>query len=396
MRGSTDAWWDPAQTDGLSEDWLDRMAAMSGRHRVLETPVGVLCARAQDVEYLLSHPALKVPVVEQYQLLGVSDAILERAGRVILGLDGAEHRRLRRLVNKAFTRRAVDSLTGQMRDFLNARLDDVDGKTDFLTDVVGAYPAQVIGGLLGLPASDLSYLTTIAKLITGAQFSMDVERARDYLAAATECDAYLGDLVKLKRRSPGDDILTRLTQVEVDNQKLTNQEIVSLCASLMNAGIDTTRNQASLGMTLFAAFPEQWNSLRADSDVVGCAVEEVLRFRPVTPLLTRLNTEPVQVGDTEIAEGTYISLGVAVANRDPALTDGDPSTFDVSRSTPRHFTFGHGAHFCIGAALARLELRELLSEMAKRFRGIDVVGPAPRRPAMGVYGVTELTLNLTR
>lgn len=396
MRGSTDAWWDPAQTDGLSEDWLDRMAAMSGQHRVLETPVGVLCARAQDVEYLLSHPALKVPVVEQYQLLGVSDAILERAGRVILGLDGAEHRRLRRLVNKAFTRRAVDSLTGQMRDFLNARLDDVDGKTDFLTDVVGAYPAQVIGGLLGLPASDLSYLTTIAKLITGAQFSMDVERARDYLAAATECDAYLGDLVKLKRRSPGDDILTRLTQVEVDNQKLTNQEIVSLCASLMNAGIDTTRNQASLGMTLFAAFPEQWNSLRADSDVVGCAVEEVLRFRPVTPLLTRLNTEPVQVGDTEIAEGTYISLGVAVANRDPALTDGDPSTFDVSRSTPRHFTFGHGAHFCIGAALARLELRELLSEMAKRFRGIDVVGPAPRRPAMGVYGVTELTLNLTR
>ena len=140
--------------------------------------------------------------------------------------------------------------------------------------------------------SDPVAQSSIAELITGAQFSMDAGRARDYLAAAAECDAYLGELVERKRRSPGVDILTRLTQVEVDDEKLTDQEIVSLCASLMNAGIDTTRNQALLAMTLFAEFPEQWNSLRADVQIVGSAVEEILRFRPVTPLLTRLSLDP--------------------------------------------------------------------------------------------------------
>jgi cytochrome P450 len=394
MQCAPSVMWDPAETDGISEDWLDRLTALAQDNAIVQTPIGVMFTRADDVEQLLSHPSLKVPVVEQYQLLGVSDVILERARRVILGLDGAEHTRLRRLVNRAFTKRAVERLSDKMREHLKARLDSAQGSVDFLGDIVGGYPAAIIGGLLGLPDSDLPYLTSIAEVITSSQFSMDVERAHAYLAAAAECDEYLGALVRSKRQRPSDDILTQLTQVEIDQDSLSDNEIVALCASLMNAGIDTTRNQAALGMMLFGTFPAQWDRLRADPTLVANAVEEILRFLPVTPLLTRLNTAPVIVDGVEIPERTYISLGVAAANRDRALNGGDPKNFDVARINPRHFTFGHGAHFCLGAALARLELHELLFQLVVRFRSVQVIGPVPRRPVMGVYGVTSLKLQL--
>jgi cytochrome P450 len=283
-----------------------------------------------------------------------------------------------------------------MREYVTRRLDDVGNVVDFIDEIVGGYPAAIIGGLLGLPDADLPHLTSIAEAITGSQFSLDVDRAREYLAAATECDEYLTELVAVKRRRPADDILSHLTRVEIEGDSLSNAEIVSLCASLMNAGIDTTRNQACLGMMLFAVSSEQWGRLRLDLSLVGNAVEEVLRFLPVTPLLTRLNTEPIKFDGVDIAERTYISLGVAAANRDRALNEGDPMTFDVGRPSPRHFTFGHGAHFCLGAALARLELRELLRQMVIQFSAIGIVGQVPRRPVMGVYGVKSLSLQLER
>ena len=388
--------WDPAETDGLSEDWLDRLLVAVDGHTVVRTPVGILFAGVSQIERLLANPALKVPVVEQYELMGVSEAILERAKRVILGLDGAPHTRLRRLVSRAFTQRAVERLAETMRAYLVPRLDDVDGEVDFVSEIVGDYPAAIIGGLLGLPAADLPHLTSIAQVITSSQFSMDVERAHQYLAGAAECDAYLADLVASKRQVPGDDILTHLTQVEVEGDSLSDAEIVSLCASLMNAGIDTTRSQISLGMTLFARYPEQWNRLRDQRVLVGNAVEEILRFLPVTPLLTRLNTEALTFDGVDLPERTYISLGVAAANRDTTFNTGDALEFDVSRPNPRHLTFGHGAHFCLGAALARLEMRELLTQMVSRFATVEVVGQAPRRPAMGVYGVKSLTLKLQK
>src|SRR5690242_6131483 len=251
MRRDSEVSWDPADTDGSSEDWLDRLLSVGAGQPVVHTPHGLLFSGAEQVERLLAHPALKVPVVEQYQRIGVSDAILQRAQRVILGIDGDAHSRLRRLVSRAFTQRAVAKLAEKMRDYLTSRLDAADGVVDFVNEVVGDYPAAIIGGLLGLPDVDLPHLTSMAEAITSSQFSLDVDRARRYMAAAADCDAYLTDLVASKRRNPGDDILTHLVQVEIDGDSLSEAEIVSLCASLMNAGIDTTRHQISLGMTLF-------------------------------------------------------------------------------------------------------------------------------------------------
>ena len=315
MQISPSAEWNPAETDGLSEDWLERLQRVSAEHRVIKTPVGALFGRLAEVERLLTHPALRVPIIEQYQRLGVSGPILERLERVILGLDGAEHTRLRKLVDEAFTRRAVGRLSDQMAAFLKSRLDAADGAVDFLSDIIGDYPAAIIGGLLGLPPSDLQRLTTIAQTITGAQFSMNIQRAQEYLSAAADCDAYLGELVRSKRSRPGDDILTHLTQAEVDGDRLSDAEIVSLCSSLMVAGIDTTRNQAALGISLFCSYPAQWKLLVADPGLAGNAVEEVLRVRAGDPV-----AEPHQYRTRRsrwhgTGAGTYVSLAVAVVNR---------------------------------------------------------------------------------
>ena len=204
MVSLSDNLWDSTDTDGTSEDWLARLISLSAEHDYLETPAGVLFTRRPLIEGLFSHPALKVPITEQYDRLGVSGPVLERLQRVILGLDGPEHLRMRKLVNKAFTRRAVEKLGRSMEEFLSARLDRLDGTVDFLGQVVGDYPAAIIGGLLGLPPSDHRYLASIAEAITNAQFSMNVQRAQEYLTAAQECDAYLGALVTEKRRRPAD------------------------------------------------------------------------------------------------------------------------------------------------------------------------------------------------
>jgi cytochrome P450 len=235
-------------------------------------------------------------------------------------------------------------------------------------------------------------LETAADAITKAQFSLSTGAIDELAAVAFEMDDYLRDLVGEKRTNPDDDLLSRLAFTEVDGDRLETEEIVSITASVLNAGMDTTRHQACLTVTAFAEHGDQWALLRSDPTLASNAVEEAMRFRPVTPLLTRVNRKPVRVQDTDYPAGTFMSLAVVTANRDEALNPGDPHAFDIARDSPRHLAFGHGPHYCLGAALARLELTVLLSVMAERFSSIEIVGDVPRRPVMGVYGVKELVL----
>jgi cytochrome P450 len=385
--------WDPADTDGVSEDWLPRLLEVTRSSGVARTPFGLAVTRAEDVQALANDPSLKVPVVEQYELLGVSGPMLHRAKRVILGLDGEPHHRLRSLVNRAFTPRAVERLAEGMRSHLENVLSSAHGATlDFLNVVVGGYPAAVIGDVLGVPEKDLPRLAELADAITSAQFSLDATTIEPLTAAALECDAYLRKLIAAKRQEPGDDILSHLTRLEVDGDRLDDEEIVSISSSVLNAGIDTTRHQSCLAMTLFAEYPEQWTALRDDPSLIPNAVEEILRFRPVTPLLTRLCRRPIRVAESDVDAGTIVSLAAAAANRDPSFNSGDVNEFDIGRESPRHLTFGFGAHYCLGAALARRELAELLRVMGENFSAIEIIGPVPRRPVMGVYGVRALTI----
>jgi cytochrome P450 len=385
--------WDPLQTDGVSEDWLGRLVELAPTQRVVSTPFGVAFTRFDDVNSLLNNPKLKVPVVEQYEMLGITGRLLERAKRVILGLDGRPHHRLRTLVNRVFTPKAVAGLAPSMQAFLQQRFDTQAGDSiDFLNNIVSGYPAAVIGGMLGVPEDDLPWLETAADAITKAQFSLNADAIDGLAKVAFEVDDYLRALVDAKRSQPVDDLLSRLVQMEVDGDRLDDDEIVSITASVLNAGMDTTRHQSCLAVTVFADHPDAWPVLRAQPELVPNAVEEAVRLRPVTPLLTRMNREPFAHAGVEYPPRTFISLAVAVANVDPQLNPDRPDQFDVRREESRHLSFGFGPHFCLGAALARLELVELFKVMVERLDRVECVGDVPRRPPMGVYGVTELVL----
>jgi cytochrome P450 len=388
-----EATWDPSETDGISEDWLVRLGELARDHPVVATPFGVAFTRYADVNALLNHRSLSVPVVEQYELLGITGRLLERAKRVILGLDGDPHHRLRNLANRAFTPKAVAELADGMRAFVEQRFDAQTGdQIDFLNDVVSGYPASVIGGMLGVPSDDLPKLEAASDAITKAQFSLNLEAVDALAKVAFEMDDYLRDLVDAKRADPTDDLLSQLVELEVDGDRLADEEIVSITASMLNAGMDTVRHQSCLAVATFAAHPEQWAVLRAHPELAGNAVEEVLRFCPVTPLLTRMNREPFEHAGVQYPARTFISLAVAAANRDAELNEIAPNCFDIRREAPRHLAFGFGPHYCLGAALARVELVELFKVMATRLETIELVGDVPRRPVMGVYGVKELVL----
>jgi cytochrome P450 len=388
--------WDPADSDGRSEDWINHLGAAGHSDGMVQTPVGFGFTRHADISQLVNHPALKVPVVEQWEMLEAPDAMIARAKKVILGLDGPTHTRLRGFVKRVFTPRSVEHLKQGAREYVEARLDEATGdEIDFLDDLVGWYPGAVVGGVLGVPPSDIPMLSARADVLVSAQFSFDRSVVEHVVETALELDAYLLSLVEAKRAEGStDDLLSSLLVAEIDGDRLTDDEIVSLAGSIINAGIDTTRQQASLAVALFADHPDEWAALREDPSLVPNAVEEVLRFSPVVPWLTRVCREPLEFRGQQFVAGDVLMLSVARANRDTELNPDRPDEFDVRRDNPRHITFGFGAHFCLGAALARLELVELFSVLVERLPTIRIVGEVPRRVPLGPYGVKSLRLAL--
>ena len=386
--------WDPSETDGVSEDWLDCLVVLGESHRVLKSPRGLVFTQYSDIKELMNHPGVKVPVVEQWTMQGVGEGpLLERAKRVILGLDGAPHDRLRAFVKRAFTPRQIQRLRAEARRYLATRLNVYAAdQLDFLKDIVAEYPASVIAGVLGIPEKDLSFVSGLADVIVGAQFSFQDLGPEKIGEAALQLDAYLENLVSEKRMHPTGDLMSSLIREEVEGERLSDVEVVSLSASILNAAIDTTRHQSCLALTLFAAYPEQWTALRGDPELVRNAVEEVLRFRPVVPLLSRVTYQQIELDCLSIEPGVFISLALVLANRDPELNPGDPHSFQIDRASPRHLTFGFGPHFCLGASLARMELAELFGIMLERFSNISLVGDAGRRASLGTYGVRSLVI----
>jgi len=390
--------WDPSTSDGRSEDWIEHLGNAGAADGLVRTPNGLGFTRHADVVQLVHNPALKVPVVEQWLMLEAPDVMIARAKKVILGLDGPTHTRLRGFVKRVFTPRSVEHLKTSARAYLETKLDESTGDDiDFLGDLVGKYPGTVVGGVLGVPESDIPMLSDLADVTVSAQFSFDRSIVDHVVECALQVDAYLLQLIQAKRDDgTSDDLLTSLLGAEIDGDRLTDDELVSLAGSIINAGIDTTRQQACLAMALFAEHPEQWRVLRDDPALAPNAVEEVLRCSPVVPWLTRVCREPVSFRGLEFAAGDVLLLSVARANRDPELNPGNPDEFDVRRDTPRHLTFGFGAHYCLGAALARLELVELFSVLAERWKTIEIVGDVPRRVPLGPYGVRSLRIATPR
>jgi cytochrome P450 len=320
-------------------------------------------------------------------------------------MDPPRHRKLRGLVSQAFTPRVVAGLTPRIAQVTNELLDGADGSTrlDLIDELAYPLPVIVIAELLGIPASDRPMFRRWADELfnrTNVDPEQSLRRASEEAISRAvpvfrEMNSYLSEHIRARRSRPGDDLTSKLTQADVDGERLDDDEIVGFVGLLLLAGHITTT--ATLGNTVVSLgeHPEAAAEVRSDPALLPGAIEEVLRYRTPFPRLARLATHDVRVGETDLPAGAIVVPWVAAANRDGRVFP-DPDRFDIHRAPNPHLAFGHGIHFCLGAPLARLEARVALGILLQRYRDISIATDAPvehRNPWMMV-SVTKLPLDV--
>jgi cytochrome P450 len=311
--------------------------------------------------------------------------------------DPPQHTRYRKLARPGFTNAVVRGLEPMVRERTGVLLDALaeQAADEAVVDVTAALavplPIQLIASLLGLPAGDEARLFRWSEAaIPGATDWSDDER----MALLGEMTVELLTLAADRRRDPRDDVVSMLAGYEEDGESLTDDELGMFLVQLLVAGNETTRNSISGALVALAEFPDQLDRLAGDPTLVPSAVEEVLRLTtPVTSFL-RTATTDTTLGGTAIAAGDPLLLLYAAANRDELEFGPTAAVFDVGRSPNHHVALGHGPHFCLGAALARLELTVVLEGVVARWRRLTVAGPVVRSGSSIIAGIKAAPLTL--
>ena len=300
--------------------------------------------------------------------------------------DPPRHTKLRALVNKAFTPQAVARLEPFVRDVVGSVVDDAEaaGECNFVTDVAARLPYVVICEMLGIPASDRVALFAAIRPMMMTDITLSGGTMLDPMHAATTLVDYLKDLIEQRAASSHQDLVSDLVLAEVDGERLTRPEMLALCILLFIAGSETTMNATSGGMLAFFDHPGEYRRLGADRTLMPTAVEEILRYTsPTLVSMVRTATKDVGFGSETIRAGDKVTLWYGSANRDADVFD-DPDRFDASRTPNDHLTFGFGAHFCLGAQLARLELRVIFDELLNRVPEMALAGE-PKRLRSNIF-----------
>lgn len=328
----------------------------------------------------------------------LDDNPMEQAG-MLTSMDPPRHTRYRALVNRGFTPRRIAGLEPRVRELARRIVDDIAeaGTCDFVPQVSAELPLQVIAELVGIPVEDRDRIFAWSNAI-GSMGVEDPEYAPTpdaVVRAGAELFAYTDALVAERRQGPRDDILTALIAAEVDGQRLTRVQLDLFVLLLAVAGNETTRNALSHGMLALTQHPDQRDRLLADPELLPTAVEEVLRWATPVTHFRRTATRDVELGGRRVRAGDWVVVHYLSANRDGAVFD-DPDLFDVGREPNPHLAFGGGgAHFCLGAALARLELRVMFEELLTRLPDIEVAGPPDRLRSSFFHGIKHLPVRFT-
>ena len=324
----------------------------------------------------------------------------------LLEMEPPDHTRLRRLVSAAFARGHVERLrpwvqrlAGELVDGLVERSGGTE-PVDVLSGMAEELPVAVIAELLGVPEVDRPLLrpwsNAIVKMYEYGRTAA-VEDAAE--RAADQFVTYLRGLAAERRRAPGEDLLSHLVTVRDDSvidlgaPVLTEDELVTTCVLLLNAGHEATVNVSGNGLLALLEHPDQLARLRDDPGLLSTAVEEFMRFDSPLQLFERTATTDVQVGGVTVREGQKVAALLGAANRDPAVFP-DPDRFDVGRTDNPHITFGAGVHFCIGAPLARVELQASFGALLERTSRLELGGEPVRRPEFVIRGLAELPVVL--
>jgi cytochrome P450 len=372
------------------------LADARARSWIAHSPLAFIVLDRESGDFFLRSRATAFPGPQIAEIFGVTSGKLhEHINANILNLTGDNHRRIRSLVGHAFTPRAADKWRPVMREFLQELWEDMtkDGATsaEFVSAFARQYPSRTIAAVLGAPVADAPRLFHWANMV---QRQFDVQalstQIPDIERAVIESYDYVEKLVEDRKATARDDLISVIAAAEADGDRLSHDECVNLVLNVIAGGVDTTQGQLSHGMLLFARHPEQWALLaERPQERAPAAVAEIVRFEPVAPLTARIVLEDVEYRGVTFPAGTIVAICAERANREE--TDGE--SFDIT--APRDgkvFTFGAGAHYCLGVNLARAELEEALAFLVPRMPGLALDGAAQLGGIEGIYGVEALPL----
>lgn len=320
----------------------------------------------------------------------------EAAGNLMLYMDPPSHTRYRKLVNRGFTPRMIGRLEPHVRDLTVRIVEDAIARRDcdFVVDVAAELPLEVIAELLGVPLDDRHKLFDWSNRMIGSDDPEYQVSDQSTMDAQVEMFLYAQRLAGERRAEPRDDIVTTLLDAEIDGDSLSDLDFNMFFLLLAVAGNETTRNAIAHGMHALLEHPEQYERLVAEPSLIDSAVEEILRWASPVMYFRRNSTRDTELGGRTIRAGEKISLWYISANRDEEHFD-DPFTFDITRDPNPHIAFGGGGpHFCLGAQLARLEMRLLFEELTARVPRVEALGPPERLRSNFINGIKHLPVRL--
>lgn len=356
--------------------------------------------RFDDVHHASRHPEIFSSVPTSTSLNEVAPEVAEFSGSMI-SMDDPRHLRLRTIVNRAFTPKVVARIEGSVRDRARTIVTDMvtnhrDGQADFVAEASSLLPLQVICDMMGIPEEDEAKVFHWTNVLLGVGDNEVSGEFAEVVATVAEVADYAMRLAEERRANPRDDLTTSLVQAEVDGEKLTSAEIASFFILLSAAGNETTRNAISHGMVALSRYPEEREMWWADFDgMAGTAVEEIVRWASPVIFMRRNLTEDIEMHGIEMRAGDKISLWYNSGNRDEAKF-ANPWLFDVSRDPNPHMGYGGGgAHFCLGANLARREIRVMFEELHRQIPDIVAVEEPAILHSAFIHGIKRLPVAWT-
>jgi cytochrome P450 len=361
------------------------------------TSYGIAVLRHHQASQLVSHPSLRQGSWAWPAHHGItSGPFAHWWANWVLNMEGADHRRLRKLLNPAFSRRLVEAMRPHFRALAAQLVDSFaeSGRCEFMADFAEPYAARVIAAMLGIPEHEWRVIardSATIGLATGVRIREDLPRIE---AALGHLYAYADAQIADRRARPKDDCVTALVTAHATGDQLTTAELRDTLVLLIFGGFDTTRNQLGLAMQTFTDHPAQWRLLRDRPELAGNAVEEVMRVNPTTTWVTREAIADFTFEGLAIKAGTTIHLLCASAGTDP--TASQDIAFDITATgRPPHLAFGGGVHYCLGHLVARADMGEALAVLANRLRDPYVSGNAVWLPRSGNTGPVRLPLTFT-
>ena len=362
--------------------------------------------RYEDITKLLKDPTLSVEdrnarptALDQMVLEILADrGASERGARSMLSRDPPDHTRLRKLVTKAFTPRVIQNLRPRIQELVDEILDTATerGGMDVITDFAFPLPFVVISEMLGVPAKDGAKLREWSGMIVRSlEPIVDPDTIRGIADASDRMFEHVSDLIAWKRKEPGDDLLSALIAAEEHGDVLSDEELVEQIVLLYIAGHETTVNLIGNGVLALLRNRDEMTRLRNDPALTPGAVEEMLRFDSPVQMTRRITLTDVEIGGKIIEKGAFCALVLAAANRDPDHFGPDAERLDLGREQAhQHLSFGGGAHYCLGAALARLEGEVAIGGLVNRFPEIDFAGEPAYNGRLNLRGLETFPVTL--